>query len=107
MNKTRTVILMMLMAGPAVAQVEPTPSMSGQPQRQAACILENSRDTTSRDARRLIAKACNFLSMSTANMALHAKEKAYNECLLENLAGMERGGDATDVANACRTLTMP
>jgi hypothetical protein len=89
---------------PSLAQV---PSMADQPQREAQCLLEHSRKTNSPAARRAIAQACNFVSLSTSSLNMHKQERAYNECLLSNLGGIEDDENARDVIRSCRTLAWP
>lgn len=69
------------------------------------CILENMGNTRSSVARSHISAACNFLSQPVAGLQLNSEQRAFSECVLKYLPGIEVNMNATQLARSCRQLS--
>ncbi|MCB2107192.1 MAG: hypothetical protein KDE14_05800 [Rhodobacteraceae bacterium] len=89
---------------PAVAGAQPLlPGLSSsQEQRQADCLIEHIRRTDSDAARSYINRACNFMSLPTADWNLNREERDFHTCILDVLPGTDDDRNAVQLANACR-----
>ncbi len=68
------------------------------------CILENMGNTRSQVARLHISEACNFLSLHEASLILNTEQRAFHECVLKYLPGVEADLNASDITRSCRQL---
>ena len=71
---------------------------------QNICILEHMGNTRSQTARTHISSACNFLSLHSASLMLNREERAYSQCVLKFLTGVESNTNALELARSCRQL---
>lgn len=69
---------------------------------ESECQLRYLRGTQSGLAISQINAACNFLSTWSSSFELNRQERAYNECLLRELVGVQNDQAAALVAQACR-----
>ncbi|HUZ74365.1 MAG TPA: VF_A0006 family four-cysteine protein [Stellaceae bacterium] len=83
--------------GPALAAHAQTPQM----QQTAQCVLSATRDTRSRLAVRLIRQACNDSVVNTG--AMFERQRAYDQCLVQQLSGAQSDAAAVQIQSACRT----
>jgi hypothetical protein len=69
---------------------------------QAECELSAIRDTRSAVAIQLIRSACNWLALN-GDSSLHENGKNYNNCLVQQLSGVQADEAAGAILSACRT----
>lgn len=82
---------------PALAARAQTAAM----QQTAQCVLGATRDTRSRYAIQMIRQACNDVAVHTG--PLYDRQRAYDQCLIQNLSGAQSDAAAVQIQGACRT----
>jgi hypothetical protein len=74
-------------------------------QAQAQCELSAIGSTRSNLALSWIRTACNRLAVDTG--PLHENNRRFHQCLVQNLAGVQRDSAADQIINACRISFPP
>lgn len=88
-----------LLAGLSI--IGPAEAQTDQMQQTAQCVLTYVRDTRSAVAVSMIRTACNDMVVNTGDM--FAKQRAYDQCLVQNLSGAQSDAAALQIQSACRT----
>ncbi len=70
-------------------------------QQTAQCVLSATKDTRSPLAVQLIRQACNDMVVHTSG--LYERQRAYDQCLIQNLSGAQSNAAASQIQSACRT----
>ena len=83
---------------------QPSESHAAKLVEQHICILEHMGNTRSPLARIRINEACNFLSLHEASLILNREQRAFHECVLKYLPGVEADFNATDLTRSCQQL---
>ena len=84
-----------------LATVGTAQAQTDQMQQTAQCVLNYTRDTRSAIAVATIRTACNDMVVNTGDM--FAKQRAYDQCLVQNLSGAQSDAAALQIQSACRT----
>ena len=87
--------------GVALGATLPARAQTAQMQQTAQCVLASTKDTRSALAVQLIQRACNDMVVNTGD--LYAKQRAYDQCLLDHLSGAQSDAAAAQLQSACRT----
>jgi len=85
----------------ALATVGAAHAQTDQMQQTAQCVLSYTRDTRSALAVSMIRTACNDMVINTGDMFI--KQRAYDQCLVQNLSGAQSDAAAVQIQSACRT----
>ena len=85
----------------ALGQLPTGQAQTPQMQQTAQCVLSAIKDTRSHVAVQLIQRACNDLVVQTGH--LYDKQRAYDQCLIDQLSGAQSDAAALQVQGACRT----
>ena len=99
-----TLTWLVLIIGLAGSSVFTPESLAAKLVDEDVCILENMGNTRSQVARFHISQACNFLSLHEASLILNREQRAFHECVLKYLPGVEADLNATDLTRSCQQL---
>ena len=91
-------VMLLVTLGAALPVRAQTPQM----QQTAQCVLDATKDTRSRLALQLIRTACNDTVVNPGPMFEH--QRAYDQCLIQQLSGAQSDAAAVQIQTACRTV---
>ena len=99
-HRLHILVLVAAVASCAAWRPGPAHALGNSRAWQADCVLNHVGSTRSPFGVSLIRQACNYLSLR-AN-SLHARDRAYQECILSVVPGSQSDVAANSLASACR-----